>query len=60
MRYPAKAMLLGSLAWSLLCGLGVALLAEAEPRRGARWLAAAIAVLPLAGAVAPDFRGRLA
>lgn len=50
-RYPAKAMLLGSLAWSLLCGIGVASLADSRPRK-AFWLAAAgIASLPLAVAL---------
>ena len=43
LRYPAKALLLTSLAWSLLCGLGLARLAEA--RRDARL---AIAAGPLA------------
>ncbi|MET0552002.1 MAG: YfhO family protein [Vicinamibacteria bacterium] len=50
-RYPAKAMLLGSLAWCLLCGSGMAALAEARPRK-AWWLAAAgVGLVPLIAAV---------
>lgn len=56
-RYPAKALLLASLAWCLLCGLGLAALAEERPRRPA-WLAAAgVGALPLAAAVALVWAG---
>jgi hypothetical protein len=50
-RYPAKAMLLGSLAWCLLCGFGVAALAEGRPRRAWWLIGLGIGLLPLAAAV---------
>jgi hypothetical protein len=53
-RYPAKALLLGSLSWSLLCAFGLAALGEARGRRAFAVTAFAAAVLAAvaAGALA--------
>jgi Bacterial membrane protein YfhO len=46
-RYPAKALLLASLAWCLLCGFGLTSLADDRSRR---WLAVTSAVLGVGAA----------